>query len=134
MQKSPYYRVSLKALVWDKSHNKFLVLREDNGYWELPGGGFDWGETVEKCLKREIKEELSLAVAAIAKSPSYFLFGKNMSGKQSVNIVYEVKLKDLKFKPSPEAEEIRFVTPKEALKMNSWRNVRELATLLKKKA
>ncbi len=133
LHKSPYYRVSIKALVLDKSGRKFLILREDNGYWELPGGGFDWGENVSSCLRREIKEELNLVVTSIAKRPSYFLFGKNMSDKQSVNIVYEIKLKNLKFRPSSEAEEIKFVTPKEALKMNSFRNVKELARQLMKK-
>lgn len=48
---STYYRVSLKALIFD-TQNRLLVLRGENGKWELPGGGWEHGESVEACLRR----------------------------------------------------------------------------------
>jgi 8-oxo-dGTP pyrophosphatase MutT (NUDIX family) len=36
-----FYRVSIKALVLDEQ-GRFLLCREDNGKWELPGGGLDF--------------------------------------------------------------------------------------------
>jgi ADP-ribose pyrophosphatase YjhB (NUDIX family) len=41
-----------------------LVRHEKNGksYWLLPGGGVDFGETVEEGLRREFLEEVGLQV------------------------------------------------------------------------
>ena len=41
---------------------KYLLPREDNGKWELMGGGIDHGEDPHDCLRREIKEETGLEV------------------------------------------------------------------------
>ncbi len=128
-----YYRVSIKALIFNENREKFLVILEDNGYWELPGGGLDWPEGAEEGLRREIKEEMGLEVVEINPTPSCFLIGENMKGNRSVNIVLETKVKDLNFTPSKECLEIKFVSPKEAESINAFRNVRELAEILKNK-
>jgi 8-oxo-dGTP pyrophosphatase MutT (NUDIX family) len=53
-----FYRISIKALVLDKD-GKFLLCREDDGRWEFPGGGYEYAEmTPQKCIVREIKEEM----------------------------------------------------------------------------
>src|SRR3989344_9089148 len=95
-----FYRVSIKALILDETRKKFAVILEDNGLWEVPGGGLDWGESPEVCLKREIKEEMGLEVIEIAPQPSYYLIGKNMSDQWALGVVFEVKVKDFNFTPS----------------------------------
>ena len=57
---SGYYRVSIKGLILDETCKKFLVTLEDSGWWELPGGAIGHGESVEDCLKRELKEETGI--------------------------------------------------------------------------
>ena len=121
-----FYRVSIKALILDETRERFAVILEDNGWWELPGGGLDWGETAENCLKRELKEEMGLTVTEVASLPSYYLIGKNMSDKWTVNLVFEAKVEDLNFTPSDECQELRFVSPKELESINAFRTVKDL--------
>jgi 8-oxo-dGTP diphosphatase len=42
-----------------------------HGYWALPGGRVDLGETVEQTIVREVKEETGLDVAIVHKIGEY---------------------------------------------------------------
>ena len=42
-----------------------------SGYWALPGGRVDSGETVEQTIVREVKEETGLDVAIVRKVGEY---------------------------------------------------------------
>jgi ADP-ribose pyrophosphatase YjhB (NUDIX family) len=49
------------------------------GYYDLPGGFADWGESLETALKREIKEELNIDIADFqyfASFPNTYLYKK----------------------------------------------------------
>jgi ADP-ribose pyrophosphatase YjhB (NUDIX family) len=123
---STFYRVSIKGLILDEVHKKFAVILEDNGWWELPGGGLEWGEPPKDCLKRELQEEMGLTVTKVAEFPSYLLFGKNMRGNWTLNLVFEIKVKDLNFKLSNECQDLKFVSPIEIQSMQAFRTVKEL--------
>lgn len=64
-----FYRVSTKALIRKGNHVLFNW-EEEEGYYALPGGGLDWGESVHEGLMREIKEETGYKVLKIAKKPN----------------------------------------------------------------
>lgn len=109
-----FYRISVKGLVIDET-GRFLLIKEDNGRWELPGGGLEHGEDPTEGLRREIHEETGLVITEISKTPKYFLTSKRQGGEAYIaNVIYEVKLKDLDFVPSEECQELRFFTPEEA--------------------
>ncbi|MDO8429273.1 MAG: NUDIX hydrolase [Candidatus Daviesbacteria bacterium] len=127
-----FFRISIKAVIFDETRTKFLVILEDNGYWEVPGGGLDWGESPEECLKREIQEEMGLTVTYVSKNPTFLLLGKNMKGIWSAGVVYEVKVRDLNFTPTSECREIKFISPDELATINAFRTVKELAEKLMK--
>lgn len=57
---SPYYRVSAKAMIFDD--DRLLVCQDKNGKWEIPGGGWEHGETMVECLSRELQEEVGAEV------------------------------------------------------------------------
>jgi 8-oxo-dGTP pyrophosphatase MutT (NUDIX family) len=61
---SPFYRVSVKALIYDASH-RLLVLRDRDGRWQIPGGGWEHGESLEACVQRELHEEIGVRASSI---------------------------------------------------------------------
>jgi len=59
--------------------NKILLVKRKTvvfkGYWALPGGKVDPGETVEQSVLREIKEETGLEVKIVKKIGEYHEIG-----------------------------------------------------------
>ena len=55
--------------------NKILLIKRNTipfkGYWALPGGRMDPGETVEQTIVREVKEETGLDVTIVSKVGEY---------------------------------------------------------------
>ena len=123
-----FYRISIKALILD-DEKRFLLAKESNGKWELPGGGLDFGEKPQICIIREIKEEMGLDVTFVDDSPSYFLTSQKENGRWFSNIIYLTKVNDLNFTASDECVEMRFFTKEEALKENLFSNVTDFVAL-----
>lgn len=55
--------------------NKILLIKRSTspfvGYWALPGGRSEPGETAEQTIVREVKEETGLDIAVISKIGEY---------------------------------------------------------------
>ena len=77
---SPFYRVSVKALVFD-ADDRLLVVQEPAAHWELPGGGWEHGETLEQCLARELHEELDAHLDSVDLSTQRAWVGPGASGR-----------------------------------------------------
>ncbi|HJQ08174.1 MAG TPA: NUDIX hydrolase [Candidatus Saccharimonadales bacterium] len=123
MNNACYYRVSVKGLVIDET-GRFLLTKEDNDKWELLGGGLDHGEDPIACLKREINEETGLEVTYVSSSPKYFVTTRRHNSDTFIaNVIYEIKLKDLDFKPSDECQELRYFSAEEARHESLFPNV-----------
>lgn len=123
-----FYRISIKALILDETRTKFLVVQEEIGKWELPGGGMDWGETPEETLKRELHEEMGISILKVRQTPSYFLTGQFLSNAiWYANILYETEVEHLNFTPSNECIAVHFVTSDEARSLNAFPNIVLLA-------
>jgi 8-oxo-dGTP diphosphatase len=101
-----FYRVSIKALC--VRDGKVLLLKEFDtlsGKWDLPGGGLDYGESIEDCLKREVKEELGLSVGKMGDKPIYAwtVFHEKERSFHAFVLAYQVWVDDSSFTPSDEA-------------------------------
>ncbi len=124
--KNGYYRLSVKALILDETKTKFLLAQEDNGKWELPGGGLDWGEKPEEGITREIKEEMGLEVTFVANQPSYLTTApRDSDGRWTANVLFETKVENLQFSPSDECVALQFVTKEEAASLDLFITVKE---------
>jgi len=123
-----FYRLSLKGLILNETKDKFLIVQEDNGLWELPGGGLDWGENPQDGLSREIEEEMGLHVSFVSKTPAYLIVGQKKEDDIWIaNVLFEVVVENLDFTPSEECVAIKFVSPEEAKTLETFPNVQDLA-------
>lgn len=54
------FPVSVKGVLYEAG--RVVLLENERGEWELPGGRLEPGETPEGCLAREIGEELGITI------------------------------------------------------------------------
>jgi len=58
-------RTATAAAVFDAQGRILLHRRSDNGYWALPGGMMETGETADECVAREVQEETGYEVKVL---------------------------------------------------------------------
>lgn len=109
---STFYRVSLKAVIRD-NNGKLLVNKEqDSNTWNLPGGGWDHGETEMEALARELYEEIGYEDSFEAKIIGTAVFWLEPKQAWLLWIVYNVTTKSLDFSVGADSSEIAYIDPK----------------------
>ena len=125
--------MTLVAVAILQKNGKVLVCQRKKGSryelkWEFPGGKVENGEMVQDCLKRELKEELSILIGPIHKTEIESYHYED-GGKFEVHYCfvqnYEGELWNNVF------EEVRWVTPKELQALDNlegnWPIIKKLA-------
>jgi ADP-ribose pyrophosphatase YjhB (NUDIX family) len=111
---NPTRRTTVGAIIRNSSDQILLQRRSDDGFWSLPGGGIEAGETVLECLEREILEETGWKIMVenllgIYSNPIMQMHtypdGNRM---QFIALVFEARALKLVQKPDSETLEIRF--------------------------
>lgn len=95
-------------------NDKVLILKRENGLWEFPGGGVEWGEAPEDCARRELREETSLETTGLTLlGITSATYEKEGNEKHSVYLVYKGKCDVGEPRITEEHKEYRWLTPNE---------------------
>ncbi|WP_210412773.1 NUDIX domain-containing protein [Leptospira ognonensis] len=122
-------RVRVAALIQDAKGKVLLIQQKKNtsGYWLLPGGGIEFGESAEEALKRELKEELDLEVT----KSSFLLVNESIDPNRKrhlIQLVFLVQVKALLPKLNPKEKAISgfgYFTNVEIQKMDLRPDIKE---------
>ena len=114
-------RVSVGVFVLSKKNEVLMEKRSDCGWWGIPGGKIEVGETASEAIIREIKEETSINL----KKNNLELMGIYSNPKDGrilnypdqqvhlIDIVFKIKLvKDHKIILSAESLDMKFFSKK----------------------
>lgn len=121
----------------------------DSPVWSPPGGGLQFGEHMETCLEREFSEETNVEIAVrellhineLVEPPfhavEFYFEVKKLSGEPKIGRDPELSwdhqlIRDLKWMPVDELNDIEFAPPNLRPKLLDWDN-RSSAPIFKEK-
>lgn len=114
------YRVAIRALVVN-DNRVLLVWEVGSSWWQVPGGGVDYGETVQSTLIREVEEELGVAAKDITSDGkiAYYDIGNVINGVPRMNLYYKVSVPGNSVKKTKHVSKLGWFTKDEFLKLNA---------------
>lgn len=97
MLRRPVIGVSAVARVADGRW--LLIRRGDFGTWSLPGGTLEWGETLPRCLEREISEEAGADLVRVGRLLGVFSRPDRDRRFHSVTVLVECEVTEPRRSP-----------------------------------
>jgi ADP-ribose pyrophosphatase YjhB (NUDIX family) len=109
---------AVSAIVTDHQGRILLIQRTDNGYWSIPGGGMEPGESLRQAVAREVKEETGMecevtGLIGIYSDPGHVAAYDNGEVRQEFSICFTTRLLGGVTRTSGESSAVRFVAPTE---------------------
>lgn len=99
-------KVSVKAIV--QKGSKILLVKDNKGMWELPGGKIKFGENPNVALKRELAEELGWINVDILNIIDCWSF-ISRTNKHFIILIYECAARENKIKNNQENIEYKWL-------------------------
>ena len=105
---------AVSAIVTDERGSILLILRTDNGYWSIPGGGVIPGESLKAATVREVKEETGIdcevtGLVGIYSNPNHVAAYDDGEVRQEFSICFTTRTLGGKLATSSESSKVRFV-------------------------
>ncbi|MBC7465066.1 MAG: NUDIX domain-containing protein [Bdellovibrio sp.] len=107
--------VGCDVFVLNEKNELLMIKRADNGFWALPGGCHDLGETPKMCAIRECKEEAGYDVEVtellgVFSSNCYAYVNYPWKENQFCHILYRAHIVGGQAKTSSETTEVGWFT------------------------
>jgi len=124
-------RLGCSAVIFDEAREKVLLTkRADNGFWCLPSGGVDPGESVEETIIREVYEETGLTVRVLRligvySDPNSLIVYRDNTAVQIVALSFEAEIIAGEPGLSDETSAWGYFSPEEISKLNMLLNHRQ---------
>lgn len=123
------FQVAVKGLVFDKEE-RLLLMKSQNGEWDLPGGRINYGENFVEALQRECLEEVGVECKVVDENPKFVFMGRNTLGAWRINICFLIELNIAMFTISDENTEYNFFNKNELSEINISPHLNKLKELL----
>lgn len=123
------FQISVKGL-FANAEGKLLMMQEDNGKWDFPGGRIQKGEDLIACLERECIEETGLQCKVLETQPSIVYSTIDLEGRARLMVFFKIHFDSLDFKPSEECMAIGFYSKDEIVKLPSYPQLQKLPDFL----
>jgi 8-oxo-dGTP pyrophosphatase MutT (NUDIX family) len=109
---------AVTAIVINNSNELLMIERSDNGYWAVPGGAQDIGESVIDAVKREVAEETGIVVevvhlTGIYSDPRHVIAYDNGEVRQEFSLCFRAKPVGGSLRMSAEATKVQWVSPEQ---------------------
>jgi ADP-ribose pyrophosphatase YjhB (NUDIX family) len=107
---------AVSAIVTDNDGRILLIQRTDNGYWSIPGGGLEPGESLRQAVAREVHEETGMRCEAtglvgIYSNPGHVAAYDDGEVRQEFSICFTTRLLGGQARTSGESSDVRFIAP-----------------------
>jgi ADP-ribose pyrophosphatase YjhB (NUDIX family) len=107
-----FYRVSIKALIRNDTGHILMVSEKGSDY-SLPGGGWDFGESLHGCLVRELEEEIALQSGFTEKVIGTIPFHNLNKDSWMMWIVCELSYSELDYGIGADGDDVKWVSEDE---------------------
>lgn len=96
--------------------DRLVVVLDKNGKWQMPGGGWEHGESFLSCLQREVKEELGVDVIAVSEA-TFMYMQLDRRGYYSLRIAARVTIANDNFVPGDDMVDFKALTRDEFIQL-----------------
>jgi ADP-ribose pyrophosphatase YjhB (NUDIX family) len=105
---------AVSAIVTDAHGRILLIHRTDNGYWSIPGGGINPGESVADATAREVREETGIdcqvtGLVGIYSDPNHVAAYDDGEVRQEFSICFTTRMTGGIMATSSESARVEFV-------------------------